>query len=50
MDSIYGNNFITLKGVVNPKMKMSWKHTPPQATQDEDEFVSSEQQIWINLA
>ncbi len=31
-------------------MKMCWKCTHPQAIQDVDEFVSSSEQIWRNVA
>ncbi len=29
---------------------ISWKYTQPQAIQDVDEFVSSSEQIWRNVA
>ncbi len=38
------------KGIVNPKMKFGWKCTQPHAIYDLDEFVSSSEQIWRNLA
>ncbi len=31
-------------------MKICWKCVHPQAIQDVDEFVSSSEQIWRNLA
>ncbi len=34
--------FVTIfKGIVDPEIKISWKHTHPQVIQDVDEFVSS---------
>ncbi len=36
--------------IVHPKMKICWKCTHTQAIQDLDEFVSSLEQIWRNVA
>ncbi len=38
------------KEIVHSKIKICWKCTHPQAIQDVDEFVSSSEQIWRNLA
>ncbi len=38
--------FYFLKGIVHPKSKFAH----PQAIQDVDEFISSSEQIWRNLA
>ncbi len=42
--------FGSLKEMVHPEMKTSWKCTRPKAIQDVDEFVSSSEQIWRNVA
>ncbi len=39
-----------IKGIVLPKIKTSLKCTRTQTIQDVDEFVSSWEQIWRNLA
>ncbi len=39
-----------IKGIVHPKIKMYWKCAHPHAIQDVDEFVSSWEQIWRNVA
>ncbi len=38
------------KGIVHPKMHISWKCAYPHVIQDVDEFVSSLEQIWRNLS
>ncbi len=45
-----GSSKLILKGIVHPKMNICWQCTHPQAIQDEDEFVSSREQIWRNVA
>ncbi len=40
----------TVKGIVCSKLNICWKSTHPQAIQDVDEFVSSWEQSWRNLA
>ncbi len=37
-------------GIVHPKMKICWNFTHPPVIQDIDEFVSSSEQIWRNVA
>ncbi len=48
--SFYTRGEFILKGIVHPKMNICWQCTHPQAIQDEDEFVSSWEQIWRNVA
>ncbi len=38
---------ILLKGIIQPKIWISWKCTHPQAIQDE--LVSSSEEIWRNV-
>ncbi len=38
------------KGIVHPEIQICWQFTHPQVIQDADEFVSSSEQIWRNLA
>ncbi len=42
-------NKSNFKGIVHPKTKTCRKCSYPQAIQDEDEFVSSLEQIWRNV-
>ncbi len=39
-----------LKAIIHLKMKICWKCTRPQAIPDVDEFVSSSEKFWRNLA
>ncbi len=39
-----------LKVIVHTEFKIGWKCTLPQAIQEVDEFVSSSEQIWKNIA
>ncbi len=39
-----------IKVIVHPNMKFGWIFTYLQVVQDVDEFVSSLEQIWRNLA
>ncbi len=41
-------NLLNVKGIVYPEIKIGWHFT--QTIQDVDEFVSSSEQIWRNLA
>ncbi len=40
----------SIKEIVYPKIKLFWKCTHSQAFQDVDEFASSSEQIWRNVA
>ncbi len=42
--------WVFVKGIVHQKVKSCWIFTHPQAIQDVDEFVSSSEQLWGNLA
>ncbi len=46
----FGSGFIFFKGIVLPTLNICWKMSHLQADPDVDEFASSSEQIWRNVA